>query len=67
MTPKDMPGWGDNLERLITIFFLGVVSVSSIAGVIWLAIDGKDAPDALQIIGAASVGSLGGMLSGGKS
>lgn len=61
----DEPGWGDNLERVLVIVFLGVTALVSVGGALWLSAAGEQTPDMLQILGAAAIGSLGGLLSGG--
>lgn len=63
--PNDAPGWADNIERLLVIVFLGVVTLGCIGIAGFMALNSPDAeiPDMLQIIGATAVGALGGMLS----
>lgn len=44
------------------IWLVGLVAVLAVAGIISLAMQGKEIPDALSTIGATALGALGAML-----
>lgn len=66
MTNEDKPGWGDNIERLVVIVFLGLTVIGSVAAAVILTSRNEEVPDMIQLIAATAVGGLAGMLTGGN-
>lgn len=51
----------------LTLWFLGLIAVSSVVGIIFLAAFNKSIPESVIAIGSASVGALAGVLAPGKN
>lgn len=57
--PNAQPAyWDDRGFYRRVLGFLGLISLASLAAVIWFHAIGKDSPDAVIAMGAASVGAL---------
>ena len=50
--------WGDRRFYRLVLWFLGLISLATVASVIWFHAIGKPNPDALIAMGSASVGAL---------
>ena len=67
MTDKEpSPRKSSSINHTIAIAAMAITGIITVIAGTWLAAVEKDVPDMLQILGAASIGSLGGYLSGGK-
>lgn len=57
--PKAQPAyWDDRGFYRRVLGFLGLISLASLAAVIWFHAIGKESPDAVIAMGSASVGAL---------
>ena len=54
----DWPGWGDNIERILRILFLGAFVLVMAAALLWGMMNGKEIPQAITILGPVALGFL---------
>lgn len=54
----DTPGWGDNLERILRILFLGAFVLILGFGLLWGMMNDREIPEAIKVLGPVALGFL---------